>query len=152
MIEIQCPNPRCTAVISFPDDFAGFQRLADEFCGQCDSPLFWAPAAVALQADVSGAGSTRRRLPGVGPTGMAAVGSRPCPECAERNVMNAVFCFSCGSLMDPPPPPAPIIETARPVFVVPAPQPVEPEPREYRWWLIGLVVVLLTIGVIWWMW
>jgi hypothetical protein len=152
MIEITCPNPRCTAVISLPDDFAGFQRLADEFCRECDSPLFWAPAAVAMQAEASAANSSKRRLPGVGPTGMAAVGSRPCPECAERNVLTAIFCFSCGSLMDPPPPPEPVIEMPPPVFVLPAPQPPPPESRELRWWLIAVVVLVLTIGVVWWVW
>lgn len=152
MIEISCPNPRCTAVISLPDDFPGFQRLADEFCRECDSPLFWAPAAQGLLADVSGAHDSRRRLPGVGPTGMSAVGSRPCPKCAERNLLNAVFCFSCGSLMDPEPEPEPVPEPPRTVFLVPTPQPPAPAPREYRWWLIGLVVVALTLGVVWLAW
>lgn len=149
MTPITCPNPNCKTVSQYPDDFTTFGRGSDDFCPVCDTPLFWVQNPNARATNGTGSDQARWRLPGAGPTGQAALGSRPCPACHERNTMKAVRCFRCDALMNPPPP----------VFVQPAPEPVtvyvEPPPpprdRTLLWLLLGVVIVTVTMALVVWL-
>ena len=153
MKPITCPNPSCKSIVTFPDDYDAFQRSSDEFCKICDTPLFWAPTGQLLTAATPGSEKTRRRLPGAGPTGQAALGSRACPECHERNTLKADFCYRCGADMHPKPAPplAPIKQLPPPVvFIEPEPEP-EPEPEDFIWLIISVLTVVLTIALVMWL-
>lgn len=153
MKPVTCPNPSCKTVTNFPDSFDSFQRASDEFCPICDTPLFWAPTGQLLGSSLPGSDKTRRRLPGAGPTGQAALGSRACPVCHERNTLKAEFCYRCGADMNPKPPPPPppmIVELPPPVLVVVEPEP-EPEPEDYTWVLVSVLTAIITIALATWL-
>lgn len=147
MTAITCPNPSCRTVTVFPDDFDVFQRSSEEFCPQCDTPLFWSPNDEVLASLAPGSDKTRRRLPGAGPTGLAALGSRACPVCSERNTLKAVYCYRCGAEMVPrvvlPPPPPPEIIPE----VIPPPLDLEPvpNPRDFTWIIVGLTAIMMAV-------
>jgi hypothetical protein len=69
------------------------QRRAEDFCSNCDFPLFWARSAVVLMAGDE-TGASLRRLPGT--VGRAATASVACPHCGEPNSPAAVNCIRCG--------------------------------------------------------
>jgi len=120
------------------------RRDSADFCGQCDFPLFWTPAAVELDRDQAAATEALRRLPGM--AGRVAAASTPCPTCAEANPIAAVTCLRCGGPMVlPSPVPAPV---AAPTPVV-VPEP-EPEPaRIPLWaWLVGAATLLVLVALI----
>lgn len=139
MADLVCPQ--CGLVSTVP----GVRRAADEFCRRCDYPLFWAPTAVPLAADADTSDVTMRRLPGA--AGRVAVGTRSCPTCGELNVMGAVTCIRCGSLLDPPPvveePPAP-----PPPTIVITPPPPAPPPRPWWPWAVGGAALLVLLIVV----
>ena len=151
MKPITCPNPSCRTITNFPEGFDTFQRASDEFCPACDTPLFWAPTGQLLSASAPGSDKTRRRLPGAGPTGQAALGSRACPVCHERNTLKAVHCYRCGAEMNPapPPPPPPVVELPPPVVVI-EPEP-EPGPEDWTWLIISVLTVVFTIALVVWL-
>ncbi len=154
MTPITCPNPSCKLITYFPDGFDAFQRASDEFCPNCDTPLFWVPMAHnSLASLVPGADKARRRLPGAGPTGQAAIGSRACPECNERNTLKALFCYRCGADMNPklppppPPPPPPTIEMPVEEEII---EP-EPEPESWDWLIVAMLTIVITIALATWL-
>lgn len=152
MTPITCPNPSCRTVTNFPDGFDAFQRGADEFCPVCDTPLFWAPTGNGLASTAPGSEKTRRRLPGAGPTGQAALGSRACPACNERNTLKALFCYRCGADMNPKPPEPPPLPP--PVVVLPEPVVIfepEPEPESYLWLIVSVLTIVVTIALATWL-
>lgn len=142
MAEIVCPE--CGLVTTLP----AIRRAADEFCGHCDYPLFWAPTAVPLATPTGASDATLRRLPGVG--GRMLIGTEVCPECGELNPMSETNCIRCGALLHPVPE-EPVPEPPPPPPPRPAPM---PEPRQ-RWWLWILLVVVvgalsgIALAVIW---
>jgi hypothetical protein len=123
-MRVDCP--RCGRV----NEVERLERGADEFCFNCDYPLFWATLdrAGSKQA-FAGAGmpdASLRRLPGVG--GDADEEGEACRRCGELNRLEAKFCDRCGLEFDPapaPPPSPPKPEPEVQVLVVPAPAPEE---------------------------
>lgn len=118
------------------------QRRAEDFCPNCDFPLFWARAAVvAMAGDATGA--SLRRLPGT--VGRAATASVACPHCGEPNSPVAINCVRCGRPMVVEPEP-------EPVYVAPEPEPVyeepEPEPEPERGFPVWLVIAICMAIVV----
>lgn len=138
MPDIVCPE--CGHEASF----VAIRRSSDEFCPQCDYPLFWAPAAVPMATPGSSNLATLRRLPGAG--GRQRVGSKVCPECGELNPVTETHCIRCGSDLDPKPLPEPTPEPIRTVMLPPPPAP-PPEPTR-PWWVIPALVVLGVLNVV----
>ncbi|HSL59071.1 MAG TPA: hypothetical protein VK866_14595 [Acidimicrobiales bacterium] len=124
------------------------QRSSEEFCDQCDFPLFWADSAGAQldpsQVDV--ADTTLRRLPGA--EGRFAEATEVCPTCGELNFLGVTHCVRCGGPMELPyePPPAPPEPPAPP----PPPEPaVAAPPLSWIWWVIvAVLVVAFTAAVV----
>ena len=143
MSEVICPEcGRATELVAV-------RRAAEEFCGHCDFPLFWAPSNVPVTTPGANADATLRRLPGAG--GRNRVGSLICPECGELAPMSATHCQRCSADLNPPPPPEPVVvvEAPAPVAVL-EPEPViEPEPETMPWWWWAmLTVALVAVAVI----
>lgn len=134
---VSCPD--CGTMT--PIDSA--QRRAEDFCPQCDAPLFWARSVI-LHDPGEQSGASLRRLPGT--VGRAATAGIPCPHCTEPNSPVAVLCVRCGGEMNP----APVV--APPVVVL-EPEPVhvpEPAPRnQWWWWVIAIVTVLAVAAIVW---
>ncbi|MEQ8437415.1 MAG: zinc ribbon domain-containing protein [Ilumatobacter fluminis] len=147
MTDIVCPE------CGHESSFVAIRRSADEFCPQCDFPLFWAPSAVPMATPGSTNMATLRRLPGAG--GRQRVGSKVCPECGELSPLTETHCIRCGADLDPKPEPAPEPEPIREVVVPPPPPP--PEPTR-PWWVIpgiviaGIANIVLLIEVYDWWW
>lgn len=133
MPDIVCPE--CSQVTSL----VAIRRAAEEFCPQCDFPLFWAPNAVPMATPGSSNATTMRRLPGA--AGRRQIGTRVCPSCGELNPLAETHCVRCTVELDPKPVPPP-----EPV-VVPEPEP-EPEPvlvvPKRPWWIWLLVAAMLA--------
>ena len=133
--QVTCPECGTVAMVALT------RRESDDFCRQCDYPLFWTPSKVVLDSG-NLAGDSLRRLPGT--SGRVLVGSVPCPHCAEGNVLTAELCARCGGDMNPPAP-APVVAAPEPP-PAPAPEPTKPVP----WWLwaVGGTTLLLLIALI----
>jgi hypothetical protein len=127
------------------------RRQAEDFCRTCDYPLFWVPSEVVLGDGSQSAEQALRRLPGT--AGRAAAVARPCPHCAEPNVVSAVTCIRCGRPMVLPPPPPPVVVAPPPPPPPPAEPEPEPEPRSL-WWLwaalavIGLILLVIVLVIV----
>lgn len=134
---VTCPD--CGAMT--PIDSA--QRRAEDFCPQCDSPLFWARSVIVHDTGEQ-SGASLRRLPGT--VGRAATAGVPCPHCTEPNSPTAVLCIRCGGEMNPAPVAAPVIMAPEPE---PAPIP-EPEPTTRWWWWVAAIVTVLAVAAIVW--
>lgn len=132
MPDIVCPE--CSQVTSL----VAIRRAAEEFCPQCDFPLFWAPNAVPMATPGSSNATTMRRLPGA--AGRRQIGTQVCPSCGELNPLTETHCVRCTAEIDPKPVPPP-----EPVVVVPEP---EPEPvlvvPKRPWWIWLLVAAMLA--------
>ena len=123
------------------------RRQAEDFCRNCDYPLFWASSTVIAPSGEE-TGASLRRLPGT--VGRAATASLLCPHCGEPNSPAAEICIRCALSLHPVeiPEPEPV------VIVLPEPEP-EPEPppeKPFEWWwvaLIGICVAILVIMIIW---
>lgn len=138
MTTITCPD------CGFQADFERMRRGADEFCPNCDFPLFWAKSDVPMGVLEEAADATRRRLPGAG--GRLTIGSRTCPECTELNRLSATHCIRCGADLDPPPPPEPE-PIPEPIVVVVPPPPPPPAPAPtWPLWVAVAVGTALFIG------
>jgi uncharacterized paraquat-inducible protein A len=123
MAEITCPE------CGHQTDLPAIRRSSDEFCTQCDYPLFWVSSNVPTTSKGVNSDATLRRLPGAG--GRTRVGTRVCPECGELNALGETRCIRCTAELDPKPvaPPKPV--------ALPPPAPVpepEPEPIATPWW------------------
>lgn len=111
---------------------------ADEFCGHCDFPLFWAPGAYEQ--------STAMALEEPQPAPVVEVTVWPppgdaCPTCGKVNPEDAVYCNRCATPMDP---------DARPIPDLLPPQPVEiPDGRNYDPYLgaalVGIAVLFVAL-------
>jgi hypothetical protein len=138
---ITCPECGTTALVTLN------HRQSQDFCRNCDYPLFWVPTRVVLGRD-GGGEAALRRLPGT--VGRATIAALACPHCDEPNAVTATVCVRCGLSLHPvalPPPPPP------PVYVAPAPVPepevMAPEPG-WPWWVWALICVVgaAAIGVV----
>jgi ribosomal protein L40E len=136
MPEIVCPE--CSQVT----DLVAVRRAAEEFCAQCDFPLFWAPSAAPMATPGVSSDSTMRRLPGA--SGRRQIGTKVCPECGELNPMKETHCGRCSSELDPKPVvvPPPVVRMA-----LPEPEPVVEAPRR-KWWFWAIAAALATIEVV----
>ncbi len=95
------------------------RRQAEDFCRNCDYPLFWANSTV-IAPSGEDTGASLRRLPGT--VGRAATAALLCPHCGEPNSPAAQICIRCALSLHPVEIPEP-----EPVVVIPEPEP-EPEP------------------------
>jgi hypothetical protein len=132
---VTCPECGTTAMVNLR------RRESNDFCRNCDFPLFWTPSQVLLSRSDVGDDSLRR-LPGT--TGRAISASIACPHCAELNPVTAEICVRCGLSMQvraaaPPPP--------QPVYVA-APEPVYVAPQKHLPWWVWLIVGIVVAGVI----
>lgn len=135
MTALDIPCPRCGQLVAV----SGKRPRADEFCPDCDYPVFWARPP---WQDPSESSEGRLRLPGTG--GAADEFGVLCPHCAEPNHLGAEFCIRCGQSMVLPPPtvfvePEPVIEVVEPVI---PPAPV----RSIVPFLATLVVAVVLLG------
>jgi hypothetical protein len=136
VMSVTCPS--CGTV----GEVDPLRRSAQDFCGSCEYPLFWAVERVALPVEDRSEDSLRR-LPGT--AGRAVLASLRCPHCTEPNVPSATLCVRCGAELRP-----------KPVVVVqaPAPEPVvvvAPPPAGHPWWhwAIGIAaIVLVAVGIV----
>jgi hypothetical protein len=122
------------------------RRSSDDFCRNCDFPLFWAKGTV-IAPEGQETGASLRRLPGT--VGRAATASLICPHCAEPNSPTAEICVRCAlslhpiEIPEPEPEPEPII-----VFEPdPEPEP-EPAPGFDWWWVVAGVMALIAVVLI----
>jgi len=138
MITITCPDCGNAAM------FETMRRGADEFCPNCDFPLFWAKNDLPTGSLGDLVDATRRRLPGAG--GRATIGTRVCPECAELNRLSATHCIRCGADLDPPPPLPPPEPEPEPVVVVVPPPPMPPPAPTWPLWVAVATGVAVWVG------
>jgi hypothetical protein len=122
---ITCPECGTVAMVTLN------RRQSDDFCRNCDYPLFWVPSKIRLGLAGDGGDASLRRLPGT--VGRATIASLACPHCSEPNSLTAELCVRCGLSLHPVEAPPPL-----PVVYVPPPPPPEPEPVEpdtgWAWW------------------
>ena len=118
------------------------RRKSEDFCRNCDFPLFWARSTVVL-ASGEETGASLRRLPGT--VGRAATAALMCPHCGEPNSPTAQTCVRCLLSLHPveelPPPP---------VYIAPEPEPMPvPIGRDFPlWWILLVSACLLIIALI----
>lgn len=157
MPNIVCPE--CSTQ-TFIDDSDGFlDGTPDEFCRNCDFPLFWAPKSairdeIEVTADVGGdqrgihphgdpGQPPMRRLPGT--EGLESSTGVPCPHCRELNDPDRVRCWRCGNLMVP----EVVVEESQLVDEAAEAVPDVPEVPRYwdppSWLLVALGVVLVAL-------
>ena len=74
------------------------RRQAEDFCRNCDYPLFWASSTVIAPSGEE-TGASLRRLPGT--VGRAATASLLCPHCGEPNSPAAEICIRCALSLHP---------------------------------------------------
>ncbi|WP_395729018.1 hypothetical protein [Nakamurella sp.] len=124
------------------------RRSADDFCRNCDFPLFWAKGTV-ITPEGQETGASLRRLPGT--VGRAATASLICPHCEEPNAPTAEICVRCAlslhpvDIPEPEPAPEPLIMFAPPPE--PAPPPA-PAPGFDWWWVVAVVMAVIAITLI----
>ena len=129
---ITCPE--CGAVQTISVN----RRDSEDFCDNCDYPLFWTPSTLQYERGEMGDQSLRR-LPGT--VGRATLASVPCPHCSEPNTVHAVVCVRCGLPMHYVP------ESI--VWIVPLlPPPVYVEPKSGVAWWIWLLIALTFITTV----
>jgi hypothetical protein len=129
--------------------FDRLNQTADEFCRQCDYPLFWAtplPSEVPEpepEMSLAGLDPSLLRRPGV--AGRVVPVGTNCPTCGEMNLMSAVYCVRCGNLMHPEPPAPPPEPEPEPEL---PPPPPPPPPRNWWPWIIAGIVLLILVIVL----
>jgi hypothetical protein len=135
--QVTCPECGTVALVNLT------RREAEDFCRNCDYPLFWTPSKILLdRAGLSD--DSLRRLPGT--VGRVTVASFPCPHCAEPNQLTAIDCVRCGRPLRPvhfePPPPMP-------VYVPPPPLEPEPVKRGVPWWVwFAILLMVITVTLV----
>ena len=94
IIYFECP--RCLELVRLERPI---RYSADEFCKDCDYPLFWTEQATELMARPVAAPAATVQVveqpPGVEKTEVA------CPRCEHPNAASAGYCASCGAAMVP---------------------------------------------------
>lgn len=126
MPDITCPE------CGHRSELVSIRRSSEEFCPQCDFPLFWVGSDLPMTTPGANSDSTLRRLPGAG--GRHRVGSKVCPACGELNPLGETHCLRCREELDPKPvAPPPAVVVAPPPLPPPPPEP-EPEPITTPWW------------------
>lgn len=126
MHDVTCPE------CGHETSLVAIRRGAEEFCGHCDFPLFWAETAIPALTPGGNNSDTLRRLPGAG--GRRRIGSKICPECGELNPVGNVHCLRCGEELDP----RPAEPAAEPVVMAPLPPPAPvwvEEPSGIPWFV-----------------
>lgn len=122
------------------------RRSADDFCRNCDFPLFWARGTVIAPEDQE-TGASLRRLPGT--VGRAATASLICPHCAEPNSPTAEICVRCALSLHPVEIPEPEPEPEPIIVFEPDPEPEpEPAPGFDWWWVVAGVMALIAVVLI----
>ena len=120
------------------------RRKSEDFCRNCDFPLFWARPTVIL-ASGEETGASLRRLPGT--VGRAATAALMCPHCGEPNSPVAQTCVRCLLSLHPVEAPPP------PVYIAPEPEPLPvPVGRDFPlWWilLVSFCLLAITLIVVW---
>lgn len=143
MPDLVCPE--CSQITSL----VAVRRSAEEFCSQCDFPLFWAPSAVPMASPGSSNASTMRRLPGA--AGRRQIGTKVCPHCGELNPLKETHCVRCTGELDPKPiepEPEPIV--VRVLEPEPEPEPI-PAPKWPSWLaVVAILAVELAAILIFW--
>jgi hypothetical protein len=124
------------------------RRSADDFCRNCDFPLFWAKGTV-ITPEGQETGASLRRLPGT--VGRAATASLICPHCAEPNSPTAEICVRCTLSLHPVdiPEPEPLPEPL--IVFEPRPEPPpapEPAPGFDWWWVVAVIMAVVAIALI----
>lgn len=132
--QVTCPECGTVAMVALT------RRESDDFCVQCDYPLFWTPSKIMLGGGTTSEESLRR-LPGT--SGRVMVASVPCPHCAEGNLLTAQVCARCGGLMNPPAPAPAVVAPA-----APAPVPEAKTPVPLWVWIVGGSTLLLLIALV----
>jgi len=122
------------------------RRSADDFCRNCDFPLFWAKGTV-ITPEGQETGASLRRLPGT--VGRAAAASLICPHCEEPNAPTAEICVRCALSLHPIdiPEPEPTLEPL--IVFAPPPEPAPaPAPGFDWWWVVAVVMAVIAITLI----
>lgn len=138
----KCPS--CGTVSWFEE----IRRGADEFCRECDYPLFWARGNEPTRSAYSDEDPEVRRLPG---TARVAVVTQECWSCRKPNPQTATVCVHCGSDLSGPPAPAPAPPPVTVVVEAPPPPPPPPAPSIWPWvvlavlFVLGLVLLLVLL-------
>lgn len=130
-----------------------FHRDSQEFCANCDFPLFFASSVLVDDDErdrwdmpVGASVPVRRRLPGA--AGRDDLVGDACPVCAELNLPGADYCHRCGSSMHPAPRAEPEpVRKPEPVVFAPAPIP-EPVERFPKIPVLVTAVLLLVVLVV----
>ncbi len=140
MAEITCPE------CGHQTDLVSIRRSSEEFCTQCDYPLFWVSSNVPTTTKGANSDSTLRRLPGAG--GRNRVGTKVCPECGELNPLGETHCIRCTAELDPKPAAPPVVVATPP----PLPPPPEPEPEPELittpwWWWPAAALIASAIAI-----
>jgi hypothetical protein len=130
---ITCPE--CGSV----QTIAVNRRDSEDFCGNCDYPLFWTPSNIQFDRGEMGDQSLRR-LPGT--VGRAMLASVACPHCSEPNTVRAVVCVRCGLPMNPVAPPPQVY------LPPPPPPPVYVEPKTGVAWWVWLLIALTFVATV----
>lgn len=137
MAEITCPE------CGHQTDLPSIRRSSEEFCTQCDYPLFWVSSNVPTTSKGANSDATLRRLPGAG--GRTRVGTRVCPECGELNALGETRCIRCTAELDPKP-----VKPPKPSLPPPAPPEPEPEPEPIAtpwWWWPAAMLIASAIAI-----
>jgi hypothetical protein len=122
------------------------RRSAEDFCRNCDFPLFWAKGTV-IAPEGQETGASLRRLPGT--VGRAATASLICPHCAEPNAPTAEICVRCALSLHPVDIPEPAPEPEPIIVFEPDPEPEpEPPPGFDWWWVVAGVMAILAVVLI----
>lgn len=122
------------------------RRSADDFCRNCDFPLFWAKGTV-ITPEGQETGASLRRLPGT--VGRAATASLICPHCAEPNAPSAEICVRCALALHPVEIPEPEPEPEPIIVFEPDPEPEpQPAPRFDWWWVVAVVMAVIAVALI----
>ena len=122
------------------------RRSADDFCRNCDFPLFWAKGTV-ITPEGQETGASLRRLPGT--VGRAATAALLCPHCAEPNSPTAEICVRCALSLHPVDIPEPEPEPLIAFAPLPEPEPEpEPAPKFDWWWVVAVVMAVIAVALI----
>ena len=143
MPDIACPS--CGA----PAKLLQLRPVADQFCRECDYPLFWTRSTeFAESTPEESNGEGIRRLPGI--AGLQDQASMSCPnkDCKEPNPVAEEFCVRCGTQLHPV---TSVVIEALPESSFPRPlppPPPPPEPVKPSPWPMVVLAVAIAISIL----